>query len=546
MSSQTSESLLKRLAGPSTGKAGLAKDQTEINRIIAEASKGSRFYENEKRKDKDLTERIAKLLKRRDEVTKGVDLVNVECAADKIIADLEAHRDLSQYIVHVDMDAFYASVELLRDPSLAGKPFAVGGMAMLSTASYDARKFGVRSGMPGFIAKKLCPELIMVDHHFDHYMDISGKIMNVFREYDPNMFPAGCDEGFLKYTTFCSHHALDVAECVQQMRDRVRQEMNLTVSAGIAPNMICSDKNKPNGQFHLEFDPEVIRGFMRELPIRKIPGIGRVTERLLDAIRVKSCGDVYTHRSVLVLMDKEFGMRSLFSAYLGIGSNVVEPWGRGERKSIGAERTFNPLEDKIEILRKLEEVAEELEGDMAEKGWAGRTVTLKFKRSTYEVCTRAKATDHWVTKKDDLLNIGKELLMPEFHLSLRLIGLRVTKLKDLREDEKKGIKRFFEPAGANQTGSSKRQRTSGEMRSKNHDDDEPWSGERPEEPLGRSQLGGTIPPSRSTSASEDRIEQCCPVCSRTLLMDNQGLNEHIDFCLSRDAIREARSSAGVR
>ena len=146
---------------------------------------------------------------------------------------------------------------------------------MLSTASYDARKFGVRSGMPGpcgsprcfrsqltervlgFIAKKLCPELIMVDHHFDHYMKVSGKIMNIFREYDPNMFAAGCDEGYLKYVTsshsgprssgllrghsiteYCRTHHIDAGDCIQQMRDRVREEMNLTVSAGIAPNMV--------------------------------------------------------------------------------------------------------------------------------------------------------------------------------------------------------------------------------------------------------------------------------------------------------------------
>jgi len=196
------------------------------------------------------------------------------------------------------------------------------------------------------------------------------------------------DRGGYSITEYCQTHNTDVAECVQQMRDRVREEMNLTVSAGIAPNMtlakICSDKNKPNGQFYLKFDAEVIRGFMKELPIRKIPGIGRVTERLLDSMGIKTCGDVYSHRAIILLMDKELGMRSLFSAYLGIGSNVVEPWTRGERKSIGAERTFNPLEDKVEILRKLEEVAEELEGDMAEKGWAGRTITLKFKRSTYE------------------------------------------------------------------------------------------------------------------------------------------------------------------
>jgi len=147
---------------------------------------------------------------------------------------------------------------------------------MLSTASYDARKFGVRSGMPGpysssrrlcsrltkqvlgFIAKKLCPELIMVDHHFNHYIDVSGKIMNIFREYDPNMSAAGCDEGYLKcvrmptiilieltvgghsITEYCRTNNMDVAECVQQMRDRVREEMNLTVSAGIAPNMVRS------------------------------------------------------------------------------------------------------------------------------------------------------------------------------------------------------------------------------------------------------------------------------------------------------------------
>ncbi|KAF9793195.1 hypothetical protein BJ322DRAFT_997410 [Thelephora terrestris] len=537
MGSQTSESLVHRLAGPSTGKAGLAKDQTEINRIIAEASKGSRFYENEKRKDKVLTERIEKLLRRRDEVTKGVDLANVERAADKIIADLEVHRDLSQYIVHVDMDAFYASVELLRDPSLAGKPFAVGGMSMLSTASYDARKFGVRSGMPGFIAKKLCPDLIMVNHHFDQYMDVSRKIMDIFREYDPNMFTAGCDEGYLNVTEYCRTHDVDVAQCVQKMRDRVREEMDLTVSAGIAPNMMLA-KNKPNGQFHLEFDADIIRGFMRDLPIRKIPGIGRVTERLLDSIGIKACGDVYAHRAVLLLMDKEFGMQSLFSAYLGIGSNVVEPWARGERKSIGAERTFNPLKDEIEILRKLEEVAEELEDDMAGKGWAGRTVTLKFKRSTYEVCTRSKAMNHWVARKDDLFNIGKELLMPEFPLSLRLIGLRVTKLKDLREDEKKGIKRFFEPTGADSTDSGKRRRTSGGV---GNGDDQLFFNGGPEETTNLFQLDAA-----TLTGNDGKTEQSCPVCSRTLMTDNRGLNEHIDFCLSRDAIRAARSSAGVR
>lgn len=157
--------------------------------------------------------------------------------------------------------------------------------------------------------------------------------------------------------------------------------------------------------------------------------------------------------------------------------------------------------------------------------------------------------------------IGKELLMPEFPLSLRLIGLRATKLKDLREGEKKGIKRvrlvylptgkvsdiklsqkqFFEPAGSNQNDSKKRRKTSGELRSEEHGDDETWLDEEPEEMPDRFESGGSVP-----ARDEAKAEQQCPLCSRTLMVDNQGLNEHIDFCLSREAIREATSSAGVR
>lgn len=160
-----SASLLHRLAGPSTGKAGLAKDQTEITRIIAEASEGSKFYLNEKRKDEELSKKISALLKTRDELLQIADLASLTAHADKILQDLASTRILSQYIVHLDMDSFYASVEVLSNPSLAGKPFGVGGPSdggVLSTASYEARKWGVRSGMATYIAQKLCPGLIIV------------------------------------------------------------------------------------------------------------------------------------------------------------------------------------------------------------------------------------------------------------------------------------------------------------------------------------------------------------------------------------------------
>ncbi|KAI0821695.1 hypothetical protein BC628DRAFT_1329079 [Trametes gibbosa] len=606
-STPDSDSLLRRLAGPSVNKAGLAKDQTEINRIIAEVSKGSKFYEHEKRKDKDLTERIQHILKIRDETIKGVDLRKVEDSVDKLIAQLEAKRDLSQVIVHVDMDAFFASVEVLHDPSLTSKPFAVGG-GVVSTASYEARKFGVRSGMATFVAKKLCPELICLKSHFDWYSEMSNKVMSIFKRYDPTMCPAGCDEGYLNITRYCEEHSLSPEECVFQMRQTIQEETNLTVSAGIAPNKVrcllltsVLYRNKPNGQFKLDFDPREIKTFMRELSIRKVPGVGRVHERLLDSIGVKTCGDVFKQRAVLFLLDRYIGLEFLLQAHLGIASNVVQPGQREERKSIGAERTFNALSDAARIYSKLEEVAAELEADMVESGWTGKTVTLKYKLDTFQVFTRAKSFDRWIsTKKEDLFSIGQELLKPELPLTLRLIGLRVTKLKDLKaeaESKARGIKRFFETASSGSSPRKKRR-----VASSHHGDEE-------EEPPRLSQDGFAIampgydddveadplkhaegldveaesensstvirsasvkpksssaPPSRippqpqpSSSkapysspekprASAINLEPPlleCPICSRMLDTDNQGLNEHVDFCLSKQAIKEAQTAS---
>ncbi|KAI8993891.1 DNA/RNA polymerase [Trametes punicea] len=619
-STPDSDSLLRRLAGPSVTKAGLAKDQTEINRIIAEVSKGSKFYENEKRKDKELTARIERILKIRDEAIKGVDLKRIEQGVDKLIAQLEAKRDLSQAIVHVDMDAFFASVEVLDNPDLASKPFAVGH-GVVSTASYEARKFGVRSGMATFVAKRLCPELVVLRSHFERYSEMSSKVMSIFRRYDPTMCVAGCDEGYLNITRYCEDHSISPEDCVRQMRETVHAETSLTVSAGIAPNKmlakICSDKNKPNGQFKLDFEPNTIKAFMHDLSIRKVPGVGRVNERLLESIGIKTCGDIFKQRAVLSLLDRQFGLEFLLQAYLGIASNVVQPGQREERKSIGAERTFNALSDTAKIYAKLQEVAAELEHDLEGGGWTGKTVTLKYKLDTFQVFTRAKSFDRWIsTKKDDLFMIGQELLKPELPLTLRLIGLRVTKLKDLKaesDSKARGIKRFFEttsPALSPQ----KRQRIETPQNDEeddvphlsqdgfatsmpgyheeveaellHHDDiavdledgdiadshpasrttyPPPVSPQRSPEQLPRPSFKASSssvssphasPTKRSKRISPNSLSKTddfvraaspsfleCPICSKLLEMDNQGLNAHIDFCLSKQAIKEAQAAS---
>jgi DNA polymerase kappa len=188
-------------------------------------------------------------------------------------------------------------------------------------------------------------------------------------------------------------------------------------------SLTISTQNKPNGQFKLEFEARHIRDFMQDLPIRKVPGVGRVNERLLESIGIQvchvslldsaplihlsqNCGDIYDNRALLQLMDKQFGLVFLLRTYLGIASNHVQPYAREERKSIGAERTFQPIGDTQKIFDKLEEVAEELERDMEEEGWTGKTVTLKFKLDTYQVFTRAKSFNHWVSKKEELFGVS--------------------------------------------------------------------------------------------------------------------------------------------
>ncbi|KAH9054733.1 DNA/RNA polymerase [Lactarius vividus] len=496
-----------RLAGPSTTKAGFMR----YNHSFA-------LLDNEKRKDEEVTARIQRILKLRDQAMKGIDMEAIE-----------QERDLTQYIVHVDMDAFYANVELLEDPSLAGKPFGVGH-GVLCTASYEARKFGVRSGMPGHIALKLCPELILVDLHMSLYSDVSKQIMAIFRQYDPNMLAASVDEAYLNITEFCERNDLEPDECVQRMRQRVFDETKLTVSAGVAAN-----KNKPNGQFHLPHTPDAIKEFMHGLSIRKIPGVGRVKERLLESIGVKTCGDIYSCRGVLALLDQHFGLHSLLRVYLGIASNVVQPWVREERKSIGSERTFRAISKKEKILEKLEDIAAELEDDMERGGWTGRTVTLKYKLDTYEVFTRAKTFNRWIKTKSELYEAGRELLQPEWPLRIRLIGLRVTKLKDLRKKDD-GIAKFFEPLPDSKSPSKSRAPDSdghdSDVKELDSEDDLDYDIRDAED-----ELSITV---AETSTSRRLIKpefpsSECPLCTRRF-SDNDELNAHVDWCLSREAI----------
>ncbi|KAK2664875.1 hypothetical protein Ddye_003449 [Dipteronia dyeriana] len=414
-------------------KAGMdGVDKEKVQRVVYEMSKGSKYFDNEERKEAFIRQKIEHMRVRCAKLT-AADLAHYQKVADKRVSELEVRRDLSRIWLHVDMDAFYAAVETLSDPSLKGKPMAVGGMSMISTANYEARKFGVRAAMPGFIACKLCPELIFVPTDFKKYNYYSDLTRKVFRNYDPNFMAASLDEAYLDITEVCRERGITSAEIAEELRSRVYEETGLTCSAGVAANRllakVCSDVNKPNGQFVLPNERMAVITFVSSLPIRKIGGIGKVTEHMLrDVLGINTCEELLQKGSFLCALFSQSTAEFFLSVGLGLGGTET-PQVRF-RKSISNERTFSATEDKALLYQKLAEIAEMLSSDMHKEGLHGRTLTLKLKTASFEVRTRAVTLQKYICSSEDILKHASLLLEAELPVSLRLIGLRVSQFNE--------------------------------------------------------------------------------------------------------------------
>ncbi|KAH7078834.1 hypothetical protein BKA63DRAFT_507216 [Paraphoma chrysanthemicola] len=554
------DSLKYHLLGPSLTKAGQdTVDQTKVSEIIYNASKGSKFFNNEEVKDKNLTDKIDKILARRRQLEK-IDVTSDLRRADDYIAELELSRDLSQVVVHIDCDAFYAAVEELDRPELKEVPMAVG-KGVLTTCNYHARQFGCRSGMAGFVAMKLCPQLICVPMNFPKYMAKAEEVREVLARYDPGFESASCDEAYLNLTSYCEEHHMTPEEAVSQLRAEVHEHTHITVSAGIAANAklakICSNKNKPNGQFYLPSDRQTIMEFMKAMPTRKVNGIGRVFERELDAIGVKTCGDIYAHRAYLAKLFGQKAFQFLMQCYLGLGRTKIQRAEDYERKSVGTETTFRELQSPDALRDKLRHIAEELEGDLKRTEYKGRTLCIKIKLHTYEVHTRQTTPPFAVHRADDLYKYSLpmlEKLMKEIpNMRLRLMGLRVTHIVSTK---KPGID-FFGRVKPPST-------TTKPTKASNEGDWETWPEEEFEEAarqerndemnelekLSQEHAQGLDGENDSTTetgpAAPAAAEWMCPICSVPQSPDDATFNAHIDFCLSKQTIKEAvKSTAPV-
>ncbi|XP_038661436.1 DNA polymerase kappa isoform X6 [Scyliorhinus canicula] len=346
--------ILSRMA-LNDNKAGMeGLDKEKINKIIMEASKGSRFYENERKKEQQVNQRIEKMLQQKAHITEQ-QLKKKQHQVERLATELEKSRDLSRTIVHIDMDAFYAAVEVKDAPELKDKPMAVGSMSMLSTSNYHARKYGVRAAMPGFIAKKLCPNLIIIPTNFDKYRAVS----------------------------------------------------------------------------------------------KEVPGIGKVTEKLLNALGITKCTELYQQGALLSLLFSESSSYHFLEISLGLSETHLER--DGDRKSMSTERTFSEISKAAEQYSLCRDLCHDLQEDLRKEGLRGKTVTLKLKNVNFEVITRACTVPTPVSKEEEIFAVAHELLKTEISnvhprpLRLRLMGVRVSGFihQEEKRSHQKSILKFL-------------------------------------------------------------------------------------------------------
>ena len=336
-------------------------------------------------------------------------------------------------IIHIDMDAFFASVEQLDNPSLKGKPVAVGGSSdrsVVAAASYEARKFGVRSAMSSVVAKRLCPSLIFVRHNFDRYNEISSAVFDILRGYSDKVEPLSIDEAFLDVTS--NRKGIGSGTLIaEKIRKEINWKTGLTASAGVSYNKflakVASDINKPDGLFVIK--PEDAQKFIDELPVERFYGIGKVTAVSMHRLGIHKGSDLREWNIESLI--RNFGKAGEFFFKIARGIDEREVETDLERKSVGTEITYEKdLTTRFEIIAELYKLEKELIERLSNAETTGRTITVKVKFSDFRQVTRSRTLHTYISDFDTL---HKEVTAIRKSLKLegeriRLMGVTVSNL----------------------------------------------------------------------------------------------------------------------
>jgi len=330
-------------------------------------------------------------------------------------------------ILHIDMDAFYASVEQLDNPGLKGKCVIVGGQSnrsVVSAASYEARKYGVRSAMPIFMAKRKCPEGVFVPPRIQRYKEVSKKIMKLLCDYSPLVEPVSIDEAYIDITggerLFGSPEQVGI-----HIKEKIKKKVNLTCSVGIAPNKflakIASDMDKPDGLFIIK--PDEAHEFIKFLPINKVPGIGKKTGSLLENLGITTLGDVKKYQKKMLLNRLGKSGKRLIELSACIDNSPVTPF--TQRKSVSTEHTLSEDTKDPAILKKfLLKHSEDVGRELRRLNVKAKTITLKLKHADFKQITRSTTIDNPTQSSETIYSTACRLLLKyRLKTKIRLIGV---------------------------------------------------------------------------------------------------------------------------
>ena len=604
-----------------SNKAGMENcDKEKQARIVHEMSKNSAYLKQAEKQDK-VTDAKVDALKKSFEVNDEVLLSNIKQRALSKYMEIEKFRSFSRICCVLDMDMFFAAVEIRDQPDLKDLPVAVGGDMMISTANYVARQYGVRSAMPGFIAKKLCPQLVFVPCNFDKYEVVSNQIKTIIGEYDPNFYSHSLDEVYFDLssaairrtqesepevagvsytlgkrmrstserieesesrnsTASLRRHAYSILE---EIRKRISHITGgLTCSAGMANNFflakICADKNKPDGQFEIPPSRGAVLEFMESLPTRKVGGIGKVNEKILEKLGMRTMGDVRANiHKVLHAFTPKTGE---FLARVSIG--IGEEEGREEhgpsdtrsadattsRKSLGCERTFPNLSSPTALLAKLRELCETVASELVEGELYCHTVTLKLKTSKFELHTRSASAkgSSYIQSADAIHDIAEPLLRRMLPIELRLMGVTASNFKSkvlpILPPGHVKISNFFTVSSsssssvaglsADSSGSTEAGGTDYQLGEAEAVEDLDWHTtelyhEQKECDINHSVSNKCDRSEHAVLTEEDyatRGDLECPVCNNVRLSSLDDLNTHIDICLNAKFFMEEKIQNG--
>jgi DNA polymerase IV len=340
---------------------------------------------------------------------------------------------MDRRIIHIDMDAFYASVEQRDHPALAGQPVVVGSSsrrAVVAAASYEARRFGIRSAMPMFRARRLCPELVIVDARMDHYRDVSERIRTILRQYTTRIEPLALDECYLDVSERAGT-VTEAGQLAQSMKDEIRRDTGLTASAGIAPNKfvakIASGLRKPDGLVVVQ--PHDLVGFLAPLPVSRMWGVGRVTERKLIAAGIRTVGDL--GHADPAWLEAHFGKHGPRMHEFALGHDDRGVQASRQPKSVSNETTFEVDTTDLTVLQQqIRSLSPTVAERLQRRGLSGRTVVLKLTYKNFEHISR-RTTLQQATNDAEIIALEAQRLLERSEAGVRpvrLLGVGVTTL----------------------------------------------------------------------------------------------------------------------